>query len=368
MYRIMIVEDEKPILDLMQHVIRQHPEFSIQGAFTNPLEALERLEGLQPDVAFLDVEMPKMNGLELARKINELSGHTKIIFTTAYKHYALEAFQVEAFDYILKPVTKAAIERIATRLVRQHHKAGTLDLLEHQVDVSCFGGLEVRGASGELVHWPTRKTEELFAIFLCHPDTEINKWQLADWLWPEMDEERVSHNLHNTLYRLKKLLREQEMGMEIQKMNDGYLLSSGQVRYDVLEYRRYAQLLAAGKTDRVQEERLIRLYKGTLLDRKDYLWKVSLEEAFRKQYLSMLRARIENAWSSRALEQARQWIEQGLGWFPLDEELNTRLLKVHIGSGRPEMARHHFERFAEASRREWGMEPPLEMRSLIELL
>ncbi|OPH47440.1 hypothetical protein BC351_39875 [Paenibacillus ferrarius] len=112
MIHAVIVEDEKPILDLMKVIIGRNPRFTITGAFTNPLEALERIPELRPDVAFLDVDMPKMNGHELARRINKLSEQTKIVFTTAYKQYELEAFEVDAMDYILKPVTPAMIERV----------------------------------------------------------------------------------------------------------------------------------------------------------------------------------------------------------------------------------------------------------------
>jgi two-component system LytT family response regulator len=120
LFKTVIVEDEIPTLNLMKRVIGQVPYFTITGAFTSSLEALSRLPDLQPDVAFLDVEMPRMNGLQLAEKINEASKHTKIIFMTEHKHYALNAIKVYAFDYILKPVTPTVIEQVASRLLKRH--------------------------------------------------------------------------------------------------------------------------------------------------------------------------------------------------------------------------------------------------------
>ena len=91
-----------------------------------------------------------MNGLELALKIKEISEHTHIIFTTAYKQYALEAFQVQAFDYILKPVTKEAVERIARRLMKQYRPDHPLEQRHSQASIRCFGGLDVRNRDGWL--------------------------------------------------------------------------------------------------------------------------------------------------------------------------------------------------------------------------
>ncbi len=234
--RVVIVEDEKPILELMKVLIGRNPHYSIIGAFTNPQEALTAILELKPDLTFLDVEMPKMNGLELAQRINDMMEQTRIIFTTAYKEYALDAFKVYAFDYILKPVTPAAIERITSRLLKLEQVTEPNVIKTRQSVIRCFGSLEVRNPEGSLVRWPTKKTEELFAYFLCHPGQDINKWYLADMLWPDMLEDRASHNLHNTIYRLKKLLKEQEIGMDILKTNDGYMIDTLGSMYDLLEF------------------------------------------------------------------------------------------------------------------------------------
>lgn len=366
MFHVIIVEDEKPILDLMKNMIGQNPHYTILGAFTHPLEALDSLSRLKPDVAFLDVEMPKMNGLTLAQKINELSEHTKIIFTTAYKDYALEAFHVQAFDYILKPVTKAAIERVTNRLIKQHRPEIPAEQRVRQASIRCFGGLEVRNLKGVPVHWPTRKTEELFAYFLCHPEMEFNKWHLADLLWPDMEEDRASHNLHNTMYRLKKLLKEQEIGMEIRKVNEGYIMDIGNFVYDVLEFERYHESVPERGHDTAQKEHLLSLYKGPLLERKDYLWKASLEKRYIKQYTTMVRGLIQQALAVQDWEKAEQRLEQYLSVYPLDEEMNLSLLQIYENSGRKKQMMKHFVQFESEYRLEMGIEPPQEIRNWVE--
>ncbi|SFM28931.1 Two-component response regulator, SAPR family, consists of REC, wHTH and BTAD domains [Paenibacillus sp. 1_12] len=363
MYTAIIVEDETPILNLMKYVIGQNRHFTIIGTFTSSLEALSCLTELQPDVAFLDVEMPRMNGLELAEKICEVSEHTKIIFTTAFKHYALEAFKVYAFDYILKPVMPVAIDRIANRLIKLHRTPD--ERQTGAASIRCFGGFEVRNREGGLVRFPTRKTEELFAFFLCHPGQDLSKWRLADVLWMEMIEDRASHNLHNTIYRLKKLLKEQEIDIDIQKTHEGYMLEPADHLYDVLEYGRYDFSLAERSQDTSKLEQLWSLYKGPLLEGKDYLWKAPLEEGFCKQYTVLTRSLIQLDLVREEWKKSEYRLEAYLSLYPLHEEMNQILLDLYWRFVNKEKIAKHYAKYEAAIRLEMGMEPSQEMKSRI---
>jgi two-component system LytT family response regulator len=365
LFHVIIVEDEKPILDLMKYIIDHNPNYTVLGAFTSPLEALACLPELKPDVVFLDVEMPKMNGLELAKKIVELSDQTKIIFTTAYKQYALDAFQVYAFDYILKPVTPAAIERVTTRLNKLPRSVPFVEQEKRTASIRCFGGFEVCNREGVPIKWPTRKAEELFAFFLCHPGRELSKWHLADLLWPHMNEDRASHNLHNTIYRLKKMLKEHEIGMDIQKINEGYRLDTANLMYDVLAFERCASSIIEVIQDAEKAEHLCSLYKGLLLERKDYTWKSAFEEGYGKQYRLLVRSLIEHDLAKQEWAGAERRLDAYLSLYPLDEEMNQFLMDIYASCGYTEKMKKHFARFEASYRREIGHEPPEGMRNRI---
>lgn len=366
MFSVVIVEDEKPILELMKVVVGRSPHCRIIGAFNNPLEALERLPELQPDIAFLDVEMPKLSGLELAQKLNECCEGTRIVFTTAYKEYALEAFRVFAFDYILKPVMPAAIDRITARLLKEAGRPGLAPAVlaepVRKASIRCFGSFEVRDPQGELIRWPTRKTEELFAYLLCWPNQDTSKWKLVDLLWPEMSEERATHNLHNTVYRLKKLLKEQDIGVDVIKTGDGYLLKTQDIGYDLLEFRQF--LIAPGKMELAETdllEDLFALYRGPLLGHKDYLWKVQLEESCSKQYRAIGCRLAERYIAQGEWERAEQRLMACLSLYPWEEELHLLLLEVYAASGKRERVARHYNLFEIQYRREMGMEVPAEI-------
>lgn len=102
-----LVDDEQDSLIAIQEQFKFYcPEVNIMGAFDDPEDALENILDLKPDVAFLDIRMPKLNGLELARRISPIG--VKIIFITGYDEYAIDAIKLSALDYLLKPLHDAS--------------------------------------------------------------------------------------------------------------------------------------------------------------------------------------------------------------------------------------------------------------------
>jgi DNA-binding LytR/AlgR family response regulator len=114
-----IIADDEPLLalSLKTALAEAWPELEVAAVLPNGLEAVEAAERLEPEVAFLDIQMPGMTGLEAAEEILERMGDAApaIVFVTAYDEYALKAFELAAADYVLKPV---ALERLAQTVAR----------------------------------------------------------------------------------------------------------------------------------------------------------------------------------------------------------------------------------------------------------
>jgi DNA-binding LytR/AlgR family response regulator len=109
----LIADDEAPMRDLLRARLQQAwPDLQIVAEAANGVEAVELGEKLRPDIAFLDIRMPGLSGIEAARRLYERS---HIVFATAYDQYALDAFEQGALDYLLKPVSA---ERLATTCAR----------------------------------------------------------------------------------------------------------------------------------------------------------------------------------------------------------------------------------------------------------
>ena len=118
--RTLIVDDERYAREELTYLLEQFPDVKLVGEAESGEVAILKALQLQPDVVFLDIEMPKMNGLEAAKALVELKKVPLIVFATAYPEFAAEAFRINAVDYLLKPYDeeqlKQTIDRIEKRL------------------------------------------------------------------------------------------------------------------------------------------------------------------------------------------------------------------------------------------------------------
>ncbi len=101
MISCLVVDDEQSAVDLLCAFIKKTPFLTLVGSTTNPLEALSLLQAQPIDLLFLDIHMPQLSGLDLLRL---LPGRTRVVLTTAYSEFAVQGFELEALDYLLKPI------------------------------------------------------------------------------------------------------------------------------------------------------------------------------------------------------------------------------------------------------------------------
>lgn len=111
MIRTLIVDDEAPARKELIYSLKKFGEIEIVGEASHGIEAIELNDKLKPDLIFLDIQMPKLNGIEVAKKILDSNHKPYIVFVTAYEKYAIDAFEVNAMDYILKPITEERLEK-----------------------------------------------------------------------------------------------------------------------------------------------------------------------------------------------------------------------------------------------------------------
>lgn len=114
-WRAFLVDDEMPALKRLSRLLESSGRVKVIGSSANPAKAIEAMGSDPPDILFLDIEMPEIDGFELLRR---LSCHPVVIFTTAYNQYALKAFEVNSIDYLLKPVEPELLERALNKLER----------------------------------------------------------------------------------------------------------------------------------------------------------------------------------------------------------------------------------------------------------
>ena len=112
MIKTIIVEDEKLARDLVRDYLSKHNDFEIVGEYEDGFTGLKAINEMKPDLVFLDIQMPKLTGFEM---LEVLDHHPAIIFTTAYDHYAIKAFEHNALDYLLKPYSPERFDEALAR-------------------------------------------------------------------------------------------------------------------------------------------------------------------------------------------------------------------------------------------------------------
>jgi two-component system response regulator AlgR len=117
--RVILVDDEPLALERMQMLMARVTDVAVVGTSSSGEAALRLTEGLRPDAIFLDIAMPGMDGIDVARMLGKLPSPPKIVFVTAFESFAVAAFDVEAVDYLMKPVRPERLQRAVER-VRNH--------------------------------------------------------------------------------------------------------------------------------------------------------------------------------------------------------------------------------------------------------
>ena len=125
--KAIIVEDEFPAREELKYFIKNFSKIEILNEFDNGVEVLKFIQENIVDVIFLDINIPLLEGMLLARTINNFKFKPKIVFITAYKEHAVDAFELEAFDYILKPYSDDRIISMLNKLEKSYSSNISID-------------------------------------------------------------------------------------------------------------------------------------------------------------------------------------------------------------------------------------------------
>ncbi|QTH43607.1 response regulator [Cohnella sp. LGH] len=308
MLRALLIDDEEIALDVLEILLREIGGVEVVGKFGKVFEAVDQAESLKPDLIFLDIEMPGMNGLAAGELLSGRCPEAEIVFVTAYHQYALEAFDKNAIGYLLKPVAKdrlrKTIERYETlRKKAARRAAAPLDQAElrasdqppqsvspHKLNLKAMGSLELYDGEGRLVTWRTRKTKELFAYLWNHGGEPVYRYHILDHLWPEVDSERAKALFHTTLYNVRNMLRAEGFADMVAFGDERYWMHTDRVSSDT---ERLDVLMRRGNLEDADE--LLALYRGDYLDTEHYDWANSRRGELRATYVRHLDRLAEEA-------------------------------------------------------------------------
>ncbi|EMS34198.1 two-component response regulator [Mariniradius saccharolyticus AK6] len=129
MFKVLIVDDEPLATEIVKEYLADYPQFEIIKVCHDGFEGLKALQTSKPDLMFLDVQMPKLNGFELLELVEDAPA---VIFTTAFDQYALKAFDTHAVDYLLKPFSKARFAKSIEKFLQLEQTVALKEMLESE--------------------------------------------------------------------------------------------------------------------------------------------------------------------------------------------------------------------------------------------
>ena len=230
--KILLVDDERlSLLDLKATVREVLPDAEILTTQTSS-EALEMTRHDPADIAFLDIELPEMNGLTLAKNMKELHPQINIIFVTAYSQYALDAFRLYVSGYLMKPVRKEDISRALENL------RYPVEYNPSMLYIQCFGKFEVF-SRGEVVSFPRRKAKEILAYLVDLRGATASTSELCGILWED------GEKIHNEKAYLRQILSSLRKTLHACGADDVLIQSRDSIAIDInrveCDYYHYLQ-------------------------------------------------------------------------------------------------------------------------------
>ncbi len=186
--QIIAVDDEKLILENLVDCIKEAAPDDTISSFQRPSEALGFAKENTIDVAFLDIQMRGMNGLDLGRELKQLQPNVNIIFCTGFSDYIFEAVsQVRCSGYLLKP---ASVEDVQRELENLRVPVAPVSLEGHKVYMQCFGNFECF-VDGQMVQFARAKTKELLAYLVDRKGSNCTNGELETVLWEDDKDHRA---------------------------------------------------------------------------------------------------------------------------------------------------------------------------------
>ncbi|WP_042348339.1 response regulator [Bacillus massiliigorillae] len=371
MIRTILVDDEKLALDLMEKKLNKIGDIEIVGKFSNPELVIQEMKTLDFQVAFLDIEMTGISGLDLAEIIQEWKSDIQIVFVTAYRDYAIQAFELNSIDYLLKPVLESrllkTINRVQEKLELNKEKITVQTSIEPSaLELLCFNEFIVYN-NKQPVKWKTAKVKELFAFFITHIGTYINRDSIINQLWPDYDYKKAKIQLHTCISHLRKTLDSLGYEQALTYSNQSYSLNLTNFYCDALELEHAFRIHTnINKENITLLEDTIQTYVGEYMETNEYEWANAKAQALSQQLFHILQKVIDYYTKYGLQNKKQQYLQMLLKYNPYSESTLQQLMLHYIEIGNRGDAVKAYIEFAELLQQDLDIEPDKTTKKLYQ--
>lgn len=364
MFKVIAVDDEQNALNRFERLISQDNRLELLKTFTRASEAADFMKENQVDIAFLDIEMPEMTGLELAEVLMDINPYVEIVFVTAYNQYALEAFRAHATGYLLKPLSHddftAQIDSMEKKLGSKSHVVE-----DDRLTINCFGAFSIkRTKDSEPLRFRTSKAEELLAYLIQNDGRARSKDMILDTLWPDADLDKAANNFRVTCTYIRSTLAEFGYTDILVRDHDDYSINLARINCDYIDFR--GKMTNPDMLSLPDAEFLINLYKGPYLENRFYDWAEETKGWLESRYIQTLYRAGKLYTQANRLDSAIDAYESVLRVDLYEEDAFKEIVKLKKTKNVPKAAiRDYYDKYKDALNKEYDLDPSHEVKEMM---
>ncbi|MEK3884793.1 response regulator [Paenibacillus sp. PL2-23] len=372
--KVILIDDEKAMHIIMTRMLAKlDDKLEVAGCFTDTASAYAYLTSHEVDLVFVDISMPRESGLAFAGRLRDAGKHTRLVFVTSHKQYALTAFDVYAFDYIVKPIglerLGQTIKRAMGELQAEVRLAEKAEAAAPDIRFNCLGGMDIQSAQGLRAKWKSSKSMELFGYLLLHRGRLVSRARLIEDMFGDMPLKNAEVYLNTTVYQLRKVL--QSFGLKESLISDSYhyALNLNEVKVDLFEFEAGCRALSMANEQQVSQAiQLEQLYAGNLFGDHAYAWAAHEVERIAIMYASFTRSLSAALLERGDAHLASLLLRKLMSNNELDEEALALLMKAWAAQKNKEALTSCYKRFTETLYRDIGVKSSRESEDLYNKL
>lgn len=366
--KAILVDDEPLALSHLAEELERIGGVDIIGKFRNPQAAFEGICRERPQVVFLDIDMPGMNGIELAERILQTLPETMVVFVTVYDEHAVKAFELNAQDYILKPLRHDRLTKTMARLTRRFSLQPTFPPRE-QATIHCFHSLrfERGGQEAGTFRWKTLKSQELFAYLLLNHGKPLRKMTILDQIWPGSEWKKGVAQLYTAVYQIRRMMEKEGIGIQVVNGDEGYELDLNGTELDTeLWEKQLKEAPALSEASLDMHLRLSQLYIGDYLGEYSYEWAESEQQRLRTLWYQHAKQIADYYLSRDRISEATAFYLRIQTVRPSEEKVYFKLMRLFDRLDDRFSVKKQYDRLIHMLRHEYDAEPHSDVRKWFE--
>ncbi|MGE5704911.1 MAG: response regulator [Clostridia bacterium] len=358
--KAILIDDERLALLYLERQLSGIEGMQIVGTFEDPFIGKRAIETSDVDLVFLDIQIPQLSGMELAEQLMESKPGLHIVFVTGYDDYAIRAFELNALDYILKPVRRERLLNTIQRIRSDQEASVRIIQQTETLQVKLFQQVTVSDGEGHplMFRWRTTKVQQLFLYLIHNRGLIVHKTAIIDLLWSDLEPDKALQQLYTAVYYIRKTLGPYEKHFKISSTADGYLMTLEHIQIDIEQFEQFIQSgVSLSAKSIAGYEMTLGMVNGDYLQEHDYVWAVSERHRLQGFWIEISMKMVNWYYAHHELEKALAWCQEICHRFPLEEEACLLQMKILATKGKHVAVHQQYNRIKELLQAELQEQP-----------